>query len=153
MDKILVVNSLVQKGIVPRGLEGSFINAPGVALEALNKLGAQLSPKTLEEAVVAVPEQFRARVQSGLTVLSAQESDASKQKDGLVAALKANKRNKVSEDDLKNMSVSALKSLEASLKEVNFSQAAGAPIATVKANADGSGVPAMPKPEDFLKKA
>ena len=150
MDKALTVNSLVQKGIIPSNLMGSFINAPEAALRALDTLPPQGVPKTLAEVVAFVPKQFRGAVEAGLKTLAAQQAEELKLKDGLVAGLKANAKCKLQEDDLKVLSVSALKNLEASLREVSYQAAAGAAV-VVKANSDGSGVPAMPKIEDLIK--
>ena len=151
MDKALTVNSLVQKGIIPSNLMGSFINAPEAALRALDTLPPQGVPKTLAEVVSFIPAQFRGDVEAGLKTLAATRAQELQLKDGLVAALKSNAKCKLDEQDLKVLSVAALKNLEASLREISYQQAAGAAVVTVKANTDGSGVPAMPTIDDILK--
>jgi len=125
--------------------------AKGLAQEnATLKANAAKKPATVEEFLSGAPAEIAVTLRAGMQQLADKRT-------GLIATIKANTANKLNDAQLGAMGLDVLESIASTLAAVtpvdpvaDYSTR-GVPTPAVKANADGSGVPAMPKP-DFTKK-
>ena len=158
MDRILTINSLVGKGVVSPHLAGIMHEAPDEVLSDLDRLPKQnaVEPKTLTEAVAAIPEPFRGELTDAIKVMAEQKADDDKSREALVNALKGNARCKIAEPVLKTMTVEQLVGVAQTLTSKGVFHGAGSPgvapelKANVATGADGkeiqliNGVPVAP---------
>lgn len=114
-DKIKV---LVNRGAIPAAAAEDLAGAPE---SLLDQMVSHSKPKTLEDAVARIPEEFRGVVEAGLDLL---KTNADKEKElagALIAQIKTNARNTMSDEDLGEMSPKVLQSYAKSLGlEISF---------------------------------